>query len=112
SARNGFVPLSRGLRLLLGLIREAERSVNGILPKVVSCGVVSYQTSHKLVNRGGRGVGKTVIFGSLFAHRFQERPQCRDRLVGREASRTMQYPQGTGRQLFVAAHASCPPLRQ
>ena len=108
SALNGVVPVSHGFRLLLGLIREAERSVNGILPKIISCGVVSFQTSHKLVNRGGRGVGKTVTFGSFFAHRFKERPQCRDRLVGREASRTMQYPQGTGRQLFVAAHASCP----
>ena len=50
SALNGVVPVSHGFRLLLGLIREAERSVNGILPKIISCGVVSFQTSHKLVN--------------------------------------------------------------
>jgi hypothetical protein len=35
------------------LIREAERGVDGILPKIISRGAVSLQASDKLVNRCG-----------------------------------------------------------
>jgi hypothetical protein len=51
---------------LTHLIRVAECSVDGILPKIISRAVVSFQTTHKLADRCS--VCNSVALASFFAY--------------------------------------------
>jgi hypothetical protein len=70
---------------LARLIREAERGLDGFLPKIIRGNTLGFQSLHKRTYRSGRGICKSVGAKRPVAHRIDKRPQRLDRFGGWKA---------------------------